>query len=144
MLPKNPFKRKAVIEEDNTIPLHLRIGKAGEDAACRHLKRQHLRIVARNFHARGCEIDIIAENRDSIIFAEVKTRTADKGSPFGRPSDAVNKTKRENIIRAAKEFVRIYCKNGSKAIRFDVIEVYMSKTGEINEIIHIKDAFGAY
>ena len=138
---KSLFKRK---KDETDIAPHLQIGRLGEDAACRYLRRHRLRIVARNYPARGCEIDIIAEDRSSVIFTEVKTRTAEKGSPFGRPSDAVGKAKRDNIIRAAKEFVRIYCKSGDKSIRFDVIEVYASKSGEINEIVHIKDAFSAY
>ena len=123
---------------------HINVGIRGEDAACDFLNKNKLSIIARNFRAGKCEIDIIAEDRRNIVFVEVKTRTSPKGSPYGRPSDAVNRAKRENVISAAREFLRRYAKNDKRAIRFDVIEIYATASNEISEIIHIKDAFSAY
>ena len=142
MLFKKLFIKKA--SDTDEPPQHIRIGMIGEEAACKHLKRIGLSTVTRNYHARGGEIDIIAEDPHTLVFVEVKTRTSEHDSPYGRPSDAVNQAKRENIIRASKEFVRLYCKSSKKRIRFDVIEVYVSKVGKITDIVHIKDAFSAY
>lgn len=123
---------------------HIRTGARGEDAACEFLKKNGYSIITRNYRAGKSEIDIIAEDRKNIIFVEVKTRTAKKDSPYGRPSDAVNRAKREYIIRGAREFLRRYGKKDRRPTRFDVIEIYVAPGGDISEIIHIKDAFSAY
>lgn len=123
------------------------IGRFGEDAAARYLKKKGFRILKRNFRASHNEIDIIAENKDTLVFVEVKTRTsAPTGAEFGTPAEAVTYSKQKRTIAAARAYL---CKSGyDKQIRFDVIEVYLERTPRfairsltVKSLEHIVDAF---
>ncbi|OFY61887.1 MAG: hypothetical protein A2V64_06460 [Bacteroidetes bacterium RBG_13_43_22] len=110
------------------------LGKRGEDAAAGHLKKSGYRILRRNWKAGKLEIDIIAENNDFIVFAEVKTRSEDfKEDPRG----AINREKQRSIILAADNYVR--WNNIDKESRFDVIIVIMKD--DVPQIDHIEGAF---
>ena len=125
------------------------IGRFGEDAAAKHLKKNGFRILERNFRASHNEIDIIAENKDTIVFVEVKTRTpARDGADFGTPAEAVTYSKQKRTIAAARAY--LYKSGADKQIRFDVIEVYLERAPRfslsplaIQSLEHIVDAFGA-
>lgn len=84
-----------------------KIGNAGEDLACRYLEKRGYKILERNKHySRFCEIDIIAEYKNTLVFVEVKTRTT---NDFGTPFEAITKSKYENIKRVFNST----CKNTS-------------------------------
>lgn len=121
------------------------IGRFGEDAAEKHLKKLGFRILERNFRASHNEIDIIAENKDTLVFVEVKTRHS---SDFASPIEAVTPAKQKRTIAAARAY--LYKSNCDKQIRFDVIEVYLEpapryslKSLTVKSLEHIVDAFGA-
>lgn len=122
------------------------IGKYGEDTAVKFLKEKGFRIVDRNRHEGRNEIDIIAENREFIVFVEVKARKA-TGSydyDYGSPADAVTPAKRRRTVEAARAY--LYKSKTDKTPRFDVIEVYLGNTSltetpEILRIEHLEDAF---
>jgi putative endonuclease len=125
------------------------IGNFGEDVACKHLKQKGFRIIERNLHISRDEIDIIAENRELIIFVEVKTRStegADAGN-YGSAGRAVNHKKRHDTLRAARAYLARY--NGGKQPRIDVIEVYLSRSPlgvfkpRVIQVNHIENAFDA-
>lgn len=109
-----------------------RLGKQGENAACRYLKRSGYKIIERNYKTRFGEVDIIAQKEDTIAFIEVKTRLTDK---FGAPAEAVTFAKQRKYALAAQLYFS-QCEDDC-IIRFDVIEVFR---GEIN---HIENAFSA-
>ena len=113
-------------------------GNKGENIACVFLKSKGYIIVEKNFRAAKCEIDIIAQKEEYIIFIEVKTRKSQK---FGNASQSVGIEKQKNIIKTAEIFIaknEIYT---DAQPRFDVIEVYIDvKTGK-NYISHIEFAF---
>ena len=121
------------------------IGRFGERAAARLLRRKGYRILAKNRHEGRNELDLVAENRETIVFVEVKTRTADRQykTDYGTPSDAVTASKRKRTIAAAKAY--LYKNPSRKAPRFDVIEVYLGNTERkrpsILGIEHLEDAF---
>ncbi len=125
------------------------VGKFGEDAAVKFLKKKKYKIIATNVHAGRSEIDIIARTKDTLVFAEVKTRTYEEGAPVtARPADAVNKSKITYLIRGADRFCS---ENGSKYSdyykRFDIIEVYLEKDAsklKVREILHFENAFGRF
>ena len=90
--------------------------------------------------AKNKEIDIIAENKDTVVFAEVKTRTENvfvKGEP--RPASAVTPDKQRSIIRAAKYYIATQKIN--KRIRFDVIEVFLDENKKAVRIRHLENTF---
>jgi len=113
------------------------IGDFGETAACEFLKSKNIRVLKRNYRERGGEIDIIAKDGETVVFAEVKTRAT---AAFGAPAEFVDYKKQEKIIKTAVSFL------GTDDIdmRFDVIEVIYEKRAEklaVTEINHIKGAF---
>ena len=120
------------------------IGRLGEKAAAKFLRKSHYRIINKNLHISHNEIDIIAESKEYIAFVEVKTRRVhdkdDKG--LYTPSQAVTKQKRQRTLLAARSFLSKYKK--SRQPRFDVVEVYLNKdTNKVIKINHIINAFGA-
>jgi len=110
------------------------LGKQGEELAAGHLTKSGYKILFRNWKWGRNEIDIIAENKDYVVFAEVKTRTDDYQM---HPVTAVTRDKQKSIIMAADGYIKRY--NINKESRFDVITVI--KKGEQFEIDHIEDAF---
>lgn len=123
------------------------LGNFGEKAAAKFLKKKGYRIVKKNYVALGHEIDIIAKNREHLIFVEVKTRTlgADKNY-ISRPAVAVTPDKQMAIIKAAKYYIggRKYRNEKCLPVRFDIIEVMTNCENEkyyAAEIKHLKNAF---
>ena len=113
-----------------------RLGLEGEDAAARALEKAGLRIVERRFRCRLGEIDLVARDRDVLVFVEVKSR---RGIGFGRPAESVTTTKRRRIARVAQCFLS---RRGMTDVpcRFDVVEVLRHPGIEL-EVCHIVDAF---
>ena len=98
----------------------LDFGKYGEEKAVSYLEDKNYEIIARNFSCYQGEIDIIAKNKNELVFCEVKTRS---NFGYGRPADAVDNYKQKHIWNAAKYY--LYKNNLMDSfIRFDVIEVY--------------------
>jgi len=96
--------------------------KHGEEVVCRYLKKQKYSILETNFNCKMGEIDIIAKNKNEIIFIEVKTR---KSYKYGLPAEAVTKQKIKHIYKTAEYYV--YTRNLKNIdMRIDVIEVYVS------------------
>jgi putative endonuclease len=110
------------------------LGKIGEELATDHLNKAGYKILFRNWKWGRHEIDIIAENKEYVVFAEVKTRTDDYQM---HPVTAVTREKQKSIILAADGYIKRY--NNKKESRFDVITVI--KKGDQFEIDHIEDAF---
>jgi len=109
-------------------------GKIGEDIVAKYLEQIGYEILQRNFECKIGEIDIIAKDRDEIVFIEVKTRAS---ALYGQPKDAVDRTKKKHIYRSAEFY--IYIKHlENQPVRIDVIEVY-KKQGKF-KIHHIKNA----
>ncbi len=105
------------------------IGNIGEEAAVKLLKKKKYKILERNFTIRGGEIDIIAEDKDFLVFVEVKLRKSDA---FGRPSEYVDFYKREHLKKAALTYMQKNAYEGN--CRFDVVEII----GEVNDAGKLK------
>ena len=110
------------------------LGKEGEELARDHLLEKGYKILHRNWKSGKKEIDIIAENKDFVVFIEVKTRTDDY---LMHPRHAVTSEKQKSIIYAADSYLKRY--NINKESRFDVISIISN--GKTIEIEHIEDAF---
>ncbi len=110
------------------------LGKDGEHLAEEHLKKSGYTIRHRNWKSGKTELDIVAENKDFIVFVEVKTRTSDV---FLRPAGAVTSQKQRTIILAADNYIRIY--GIKKESRFDIITIIVN--GDKSEIDHMENAF---
>ena len=96
-------------------------GVRAEDLAMRFLQKRKFTVIARNFKPRTGhgEIDLIAWDREKLVFIEVKSAETDVS---GTPDRAIDRYKRESLERAA----RAYCQRAHVAwenIRFDVVTV---------------------
>ncbi len=115
--------------------VHLYLGKTGEELAVGLLKENGYKILSRNYKSRLGEIDIIAQDKDTLCFVEVKTRHADF---FGKPQEAVTKTKQRQICRVALAYLKDNHLLEKKA-RFDVVAIIYS--GDLPKLELIQDAF---
>jgi len=111
------------------------VGKRGEDAAAQHLEKRGYKILERNFTCPLGEMDIIALDRKTLCFIEVKT-LSDK--TYGPPEIAVNVYKQRKLSQVALAYLNQKHLHDIEA-RFDVIGVTLSPGGE--RINLIKDAF---
>ncbi len=117
-----------------------RTGNLGEDAAVKMLRKKHYKILKRNYVAEGREIDIIARVDGHLVFIEVKTRTYESQSLYeARPCVSVDKDKMRGIISASRVFRSAY--EGDERMRYDVIEVYLDKSGRVIGCEHLEAAF---
>lgn len=111
------------------------LGKTGEDLAVRYLRKKGYVILETNYRNSLGEIDIIAKERDTIVFVEVKTR---KNNRFAHPKEAVTNKKQKTISRVAQAWLKQKKKTDAKA-RFDVVAILADQNN--NEIELIKHAF---
>lgn len=112
-------------------------GAQGEDYVSNYLKKKKYRIIERNMRNKYSEIDIIAENKEYIIFVEVKSRTGEY--PL-RPLYAVGKQKQHKILLAAHSYLTTT--ERKKQPRFDVAEVFINeKTLKPYKLNYIENAF---
>ena len=77
-------------------------GKSGEEIASNYLEEQGYKILERNFSCNQGEIDIIAKDKEEIVFIEVKTR---RNKKYGEGSEAVNINKQKHLLRAIKYYI---------------------------------------
>ena len=109
------------------------LGKTGEEIGTQYLINNGYKLIIRNFRCRQGEVDIIAKDKDEIVFIEVKTR---RNTNYGYPIDAVDKRKQKHILNASKYYV-YKNKLEKRKIRFDVIEIYKKDKFYINHIKNI-------
>jgi putative endonuclease len=111
------------------------LGRKGEEIAFRFLKKKGYRIIEKNYVCKMGEMDIIAKEKDTLAFIEVKTRTS---TTFGPPQLAVNRKKQMQLSKVALYFLKEKRIEDVKA-RFDVVAILLGPKGE--EIELIRDAF---
>lgn len=111
------------------------LGRRGEEIASGYLEKRGYQIITRNFRTPLGEIDIVARDRSSIVFIEVKSRT---GSSYGSPASAVTLKKQRQISKVALLYIKEHNLNDAPA-RFDVVSILLS--GSSSRIEHITDAF---
>ena len=97
----------------------LSLGKKGEELAIAHLQELKYKILEKNYQCALGEMDIIARDRDTLVFVEVKTRST---KDFGGPAAAVNEQKQRQLSKVALSYL-----NRKKLFdvpaRFDVVAV---------------------
>lgn len=113
------------------------LGRRGEDAAARFLRKLGYVIVARGHRDKIGEIDLIAVDGRTVVFVEVKTRTGDQK---GTPAEAVDLDKQRRLTRLALAYMKrhdlLECQT-----RFDVVAVIWPGNRSRPQIEHIQNAF---
>ena len=110
-------------------------GKAGEDLAVRYLKKKGYKVIQQNYTCPLGEIDIIARQKKTIVFVEVKTR---RSLSFGSAKLAITPHKQRKISMAALYYLKSNQQMDQDA-RFDVVTV--QTTSGSQEIDLIQNAF---
>lgn len=125
------LKDEAVVADDRQA-----MGVVGERLAEAALSRRGIRIVARRFAVNGGEIDLVARDRDTLVFVEVKCR---RDRLWTEPQHAVNAAKQRRMCRAARAFIQARRLEHLPA-RFDIVAVVLPLDSG-PEIEHFPDAF---
>lgn len=111
-----------------------RTGQSGERRAERFLRSQGLAVVARNWHCRLGEIDLVMREGNNLVFVEVRLR-APRG--FASSVESVDIFKQRKLGQAAALFLAQHAEWADAECRFDVIGI----DGESAELRWIQDAF---
>ena len=98
-----------------------RVGAEGEALAERTLVAHGYRVIARNWHCRYGELDLIAEDGGELVFVEVKTR---RGRVMGTPEEALTPSKRKRLLAAAQQYLMEH-DSAERSYRFDVVAIEM-------------------
>lgn len=110
-------------------------GREGEALAVTYLRKRGYRIVEQNYRCQLGEIDIVAVDRKTLCFIEVKTRST---GDYDRPEVAVHRRKQHRLSRVALWFLKEKHLDDVRA-RFDVVAI--TRRGDLNKVQHIKNAF---
>ena len=110
------------------------LGRIGENILADYITKLGYKVVERNFACNQGEIDIVAKDKEELVFIEVKTRT---DISYGEASEAVTDTKKRHLINSIKYYIYKQ-KLENQPIRIDVAEVYINK-GKV-KVNYIKQA----
>jgi putative endonuclease len=111
-----------------------RAGARAEDLCAELMRRAGLRVLARNWRCRHGEIDLVAEERGTLVFAEVRFRRDER---FGGAAESITAAKRARLVAAAQ----LYLAGRPQAdCRFDVL---LLDALELERVRWIRNAFAA-
>jgi len=113
---------------------HNELGKEGERIAQQFIEKKGFKILDCNWRHLRYEVDIIALDKDFLVFVEVKTRSTLK---FGFPDESVDYRKEKMLIEAAEIYLEK--KDLYYEVRFDIVSVVKNVNDE--KVYHIVDAF---
>ncbi len=105
-------------------------GEAAEERALYYLQQQGLSLVGRNFRCKGGEIDLIMQDRNSLVFVEVRKRA---DSRYGGAAASVTARKQARLVIAAQTFLLRY--RMPPACRFDVIAIEADAISWLKNVI---------
>ncbi|NII09893.1 YraN family protein [Oleiagrimonas sp. C23AA] len=113
-------------------------GDAFEALALKHLRRAGLKPVARNFHTRFGEIDLVMVDGDTLVFVEVRYR---RDAGHGGAAASVTASKQARLIRAAQGFLTAHPRWAAAPCRFDVVSFDGERLAP--RLAWLRDAFQA-
>jgi len=111
-------------------------GKLGEKLAQKLLKKRGYRIRETNFRCPRGEIDIVAQQKDYLVFVEVRTKT---NLDFGTPEESITQSKKERLIALALGYINAH-QNLPSLWRIDVVAVELDQKGKARRIELIENA----
>lgn len=119
---------------------HMRLGRRGEDAACRLLRSKGLEMLARDCRLPRGEIDIVARDGRTLVFVEVKTLRAKRHIDALRPAGNLSTRQKARIYRAAFCYMK-EIGNPAVPFRFDLVEIVAGRFGPV-QARHWESHFG--
>jgi putative endonuclease len=113
-----------------------RLGRRGEDIAAGHLQRRGYVIVARNWRCPTGEIDIVAQEGETLAFVEVRAR---QGERFGTPEESITPDKQAKLVTLAETYLQEE-DLADVAWRIDVVGIVLGRHGEVRRVNLIRNA----
>lgn len=101
-----------------------KLGQKAENLANKYLKNKGYIFIAQNFHSPFGEIDLIFQDKDQLVFVEVKAR---HDTRFGNPEEAINHQKLQKITTTAQMFMQSH-PDLPQSARIDAVAVDASET----------------
>jgi putative endonuclease len=114
-----------------------RTGDQAETAALAQLRAAGLTLIARNYVARGGELDLVMRDGNTLVFVEVRFR-ADGG--HGDGLDSVSPTKQRRLIAAARQYLADHPKYARWTTRFDAVALGAGGPRWVKNVIAIDEA----
>jgi putative endonuclease len=114
------------------------VGKLGEKLAQKFLKKRGYRVRETNFHCREGEIDIIAQQKDYLVFVEVRTKS---NLDFGTPEESITQSKKGKLVSLALTYINNH-QNLPPLWRIDVVVIEVDQRGKTKRIELIENAVG--
>ena len=111
-------------------------GLMGERLACEFLGKNGYDIIERNYRCPEGEIDVIARQRDTLVFIKVRTKTSRK---FGGPEESITPVKAARLKILAARYGQSH-KNLPELWRIDVVAIRMNQDGRASHIEVIENA----
>ncbi len=113
---------------------NLEIGHLGETVAKKYLQNKGYRIIEQNYRTKYAEIDLVAYNKDILVFIEVKTR---KDEQLGTPEESIKRGKIRRLIRNAEAYVARM--NYAGRCRIDAICIVLNEAGRAGRTSHYEN-----
>lgn len=117
-----------------------RIGKLGEDIACRYLEERRFKIFTRNYRKKWGELDIVAKDAIKTYFIEVKSVSCENinnvPSSGYRPEENVHPWKLKRLSRTIETFI---AEESIEFWQFDVITVYIQERGKLAKVERLEN-----
>ncbi len=111
-------------------------GKLGEKLAQKFLKKKGYHIREANFRCREGEIDFVAQQKDYLVFVEVRTKSS---LDFGTPEESITQSKKEKLIASALTYISTH-QNLPPLWRIDVVAIEVDQKGKAKRIELIENA----
>jgi putative endonuclease len=110
-------------------------GQTGEELAQAFLKQKGYRVLQTNYRCARGEIDIIASQRDCLVFVEVRTKS---NLEYGTPEESITPTKMRHMGNCALNYLQ-NLKSQPKAWRIDLIAVELEPSGKLKRLEQIEN-----
>lgn len=109
-------------------------GTSAEDIAAHELQKKGYSVLERNFRNKFGEIDIIAQNKTTLVFVEVKSKI---GDDFGTPEEMISPGKLQRI----RNMATIYMKGESIPCRIDVVAIVLDEDEHVVRLTHYENVY---
>ena len=113
-----------------------RTGAFGEHTARKHLEAQGYRVLEANYCCRWGEIDIVAQEGDTLVFVEVRTR---RRLSYGIPQESLSKGKIARLTATAETYLQER-QPGTADWRIDLVAVFLAADGTVSDLQHVTNA----
>lgn len=118
--------------------LNYDLGKRGEEIALSHLLQKGYKLLAKNFHTRFGEVDLIFTKNNILIFVEVKLKV---GEDFGTPEEMITPSKISQVQKTAEMFLLQNPQISQKypSYRLDAVTIVLEEDRSIRRVNHYEN-----